>query len=304
MTEPKVAYEEKRERFESLGDPPRHIPPMLTLSLIFDKICIVGAAVMSFGLIFFWLFFHPKAVLQDHYLNTKGVEVLGIVTSSTETNYEVNERDVYRIDFTFKTPRGEQTGFAYSTDSSINSGADVTVQYLENEPQVSRIKGTRRDPIGWAGGFVIIFPFAGLMVILGGISKGLKTVSLMKNGILADAEVLDVRTPPRSGDSDTSVLSEIVLKYVDDRGNERTFTHSTSNIFDVGDEPRELILFDPTNPKKAFPIDEFYKKVEIDNRGEIQDASPGSVVLTVGAVLLLLAPHVIYFVWHYFIRGN
>ncbi len=118
----------------------------------------------------------------------------------------------------------------------------------------------------------------------------------MKNGILADAEVLDVRSPPRSGDSDTSVLSEVVLKYVDDRGNERTFTHSTSNIFDVGDEPRELILFDPTNPKKAFPIDEFYKKVEIDGRGEIRDVSPGGFLLTIGAVLLLLAPHVVYFV--------
>lgn len=304
MTQVKVSYEEKRQQFSNLGDPPRSIPPLLALSLIFDKMCIAGAAVMSFGLLFFWIFFHPLAVMQDFELDSKGVKTKGTVTQCVETNYEVNERDVFRIDFEFNSSRGKENGFAFSTDGSMEGGREVTVQYLENDPSISRIKGTRKDPIGWVGAITIIFPLAGVLVFIGGINKGLKTVSLMKEGILTDAEVIDVRSPPRSGDSDASVLAEVVLKYTDDRGGEHTFTHQTSDIVNVGDEARELILFNPLNPGKAFPIDEFYNKIKIDNRGELQDASPGSVLITLGAIFLLLTPHVVYFVYHYLIRGG
>lgn len=301
MTEKNESYEERLEQFSKIGIPPRNVPPILALSLILNKACIVGAVITSIWMFFVWIFLNPIGMLQDLSLNLKGAKTEGVVVTCQPTGYRVSKShgEVFRIDFKFETPKGKYDGFSFTTGHFQKSKGDkVTVEYLKDNPETSRIKGTRKESMGFISYIFILLPISGLITIAKGIGKGLKTVELLKDGVLTFAEVLDFKV--LSGRR--KAKAEVVLKYTDDRGIQHTKTLQTENIADMENKSMEPVLYNPANPDKIILTSEFSRKLDIGNNGELREVSPVAVIIALGAMILLIGPHIAYFVYQYVMR--
>ena len=304
MSQEKETYLSKLERFSQMREPPRNVPFLIALSMMFDGMSVFGAVFLSFGMVFVWIFFSPSAVISDFRLNAGAKKARGVVLLCEETNMEVNERDVYRMDFEFDNGKRKVKGLCFTNRRPYLEGSSVEIEYLESEPEISRIKGTQRSQTGWMGVFTVIFPLVGFLFIFNRIKRGLSITDSLKNGILTEAEVIDSRVVAYKSKSRRPAMIELTLRYTDEMGNEHTCKHQTSEIQDVGDEVVELVLMNPSNPTKVIPIDEFSKDVDIDNRGEIFSKSAGKVLLRIAIIFLLIIPHIVYFVYHYFLGGR
>ena len=303
MTEKKESYEERLEQFSKIGTPPRNVPPIFTLSLILNKACIVGAVITSIWMFFVWILLNPIGMIQDLSLSLKGAKTEGVVVTCQPTGYRLNnsQDEVLRIDFKFETPKGKYDGFSFTTGHFRKSKGDkVTVEYLKDNPETSRIKGTRKESMGFISYIFILLPISGLITIAGGIGKGLKTVELLKGGVLTFAEVLDFKV--LSGRRESK--AEVVLKYTDDRGIQHIKTLQTENIADMKNKSMEPVLYNPANPDRIILIDEFSGRLDIGNQGELREISPAAVIITLGAMILLIGPHIAYFVYQYIMRGK
>ncbi|MHC5083366.1 MAG: DUF3592 domain-containing protein, partial [Planctomycetota bacterium] len=87
-----------------LGAPPRHVPFLLKLNLLFGGfLSQFGWIFFGFGLVFVWLF-TLNSDLTGWYVFSRDLQTAqGVITSSAETNMSVNETRVYQHHYRFET---------------------------------------------------------------------------------------------------------------------------------------------------------------------------------------------------------
>ena len=144
-----------------------------------------GWAFLGFGLIFVWVFglSADLSFLRFSLADTETTE--GVILRTEATNASENEMPIYAYTYAYRVEslEAEYQGTAYSTGREFEPGWSVTVEYLKNNPDVSRIEGMRRSTFGpWVLCLVIPFPLVGLGFAAVGLSKGFKANRLLAHG--------------------------------------------------------------------------------------------------------------------------
>jgi len=105
---------------------------------------------------------------QDLALDRHALVCDGEVTAvSPNPSLTVNGRPTVHLDYRYDVAGAEWSGDMAVTDldplASLSPGAAVEVDYLPDDPDVSRIRGGRRAIAGWAGAFGMSFGAFGLL---------------------------------------------------------------------------------------------------------------------------------------------
>jgi len=284
----------------SLAPPPREVPVPVRLSNL------LGGFYNQFGWI--WLgitgaiawFLVPNTDVAGLYHFTRPLETAtGVVTASRETNVSENDTRVYAQTYRFEGPDGqERKGESYATGHRLKKGQEVTVEYVAEDPAISRIQGMRRSPLGvegWGGllmvGMLSVFVSVGALMLATGVRRGVRANRLLEAGMLALGRVTGKRAT-RTRINKRPVW-EFTFTFTADDGRThqaKARTHETERLTD----PRgEFLLYDPFQPETAILLDNIPGAVRIGEMGVLRTASTGKAVAALLLPALVLAVHLV-----------
>ena len=276
-------YDKKIFGFSRLKEPPREVPFMLWLAMVFNTVGFPMSFTFLFILTAILSYAHPVDMKYQFMLDKGAKTAKGTIVKKKFIGDDSLFDGDYRYNYRYKTPDGMlYTGKSKSNDD-IPAGQVITVEYLEQKPGVSRMKGTRINFL--IPCFVILFMIA---IYLLKVAQGFMTAGALKNGELADAEVKGIEEV-NEGDQKAY---KITLEFMDKKGETRTFIHKTPNRENLITDPTDLVLYDPANSKNVWPVDEFAIPVDIDMEGRWKPPGIKLTLRTVAHLLLLIAPFI------------
>lgn len=187
----------------------------------------------------------------------------GVVTAAPDSNMTVSEVPVYRTEFAFSVDGTEWTGASFSRGRQYAVGQEVVVEYLPEDPHVSRIEGTSLT-FGWFGLFVLLFPLFGVGMIVGGIASYRKKSRILRTGTFAAGHVLEVEATNVTVNERRQYRIEIGFTLPD--GTEQTTSWKTTNEEDIqvarsrkSSEAVVGVLYDPGSPSDSILVDTLVK---------------------------------------------
>jgi hypothetical protein len=270
----------------TLGGPPRHVPLPVRLKVLFGGFLNqFGWVFFGFGFIFVWAFTLQADLTSWYVFRGELAATEGTIIESRETNMRVNETRVYEHKYSFIGADGlEYTGACYKTGGSLRNGQKVTIEYKQDNPETSRVKGMRRGVIGLFGLMPIIFPVIGLCFIIAGIRKGVKACHLLRHGEQTTGELISKdRTGTKVNDEP---VYKLTFEFAASDGTVNQAVAKTHRPEVLEDEEHEPLLYDPSRPEYAVMLDDLPGNPRIDTAGNIRAGS------AVGALLALFIPAV------------
>jgi hypothetical protein len=264
---------------QPLVPPPRHVPVGLRL-VVFSggTVGFIGWFFLGFGMIFVWVFGPRHLPLWALAWAGTPASAPGVVGESRPVNMTENGAQVYGVTYSFVTPGGdEHHGVSYVTGRNLPAGAPATVEYVRRWPEVSQIRGMRRNLLPeWVILFVLIFPGIGLAFVAGTVALGIKANRLLAHGQLACGTLTD-RSP-----TGTRINSRMVYKltFEFEAGDGRSYqaTAKTAEPERLEDERREPLLYDVTRPAYSVMLDSLPGSPTIDPFGQLEAPPSGRVV--------------------------
>lgn len=257
---PQVTFEDL-ERFLKQPPPrdvPRNIARRKSSGSGVAAVIPFGLFFIAFGSIFVWIFF-PWNFPAEIALSWLGSEsTRGQVVATEGTNMSVNDRQVYRVRYRFRTLEGhEQSGISYFSQSVPEVGDELSIRYRSRHPDWNRAELGTIDPFGWFGLFTILFPGIGLIMIGLMIRSRRRWLRLLRVGQFAMARVRDLQP------TGTVVMGETIYRVALDFEGDLAAESTEANIrgedvrlareYQASDEPIAL-LFDPADRRTlTFP---------------------------------------------------
>jgi len=270
----------------TLGGPPRYVPLGVRLKVLLGGFLNqFGWVFFGFGLIFVWVF-TLRADLTSWYIFRGELAIAeGTIVKSTETNMKVNETRVFEHEYSFKGADGlEYNGASYETGGGLRNGQKVAIEYKQNSPDTSRIKGMRRGIIGLFGLMPVIFPLIGLCFIIAGVRKGVKACHLLRDGEQTTGKFT---SKDRTGAKvNNQPVYKLTFEFAASDGMVHQAVAKTHRPEVLEDEEQEPLLYDPSRTEYAVMLDDLPGNPRIDSTGEIHAGS------AVGALLVLVIPAV------------
>lgn len=193
---------EKIEEFLEQA-PPRSIPRSIWRNAMKGGMgtigFLMGIIFLGVGIFFTYMFF-PTNFADEFRLDTGSLETInGIVVRSEKTRYSVGGGKhtkgdpVYKIYYRFVVAgRGEYDSECYSVGRNYHAGRKVKVEYLSDNPSVSRIKGAGKSPFGYFGLMTFLFPAVGLVFTIISVKARIRTKKILRDGIFTVGRVADV----------------------------------------------------------------------------------------------------------------
>lgn len=250
-------------KYNSLSnfDLPRDISVGLKVKIFFSNpFAVMGMVFFLFGSIFPIVFGSMADFRSAFSFSDTDPRVKGVIVAIEKTNSKVNKRYVLDYTFQYNVSVKGYTNHSFSTSSDWNVNDTVNVQYLIDEPAVSKIQDMRAAPFGF---FIVpltcIFPFLGLIFLVFSIRRAKKNIYLVQNGILTKGQV--VRKEPTNTKINKQTVYKVFFKFKTQDGNlQEAFvkTHVTHNL---GDEAEEPLVYDSQNPREAVLLDALPKKL-------------------------------------------
>lgn len=270
----------------NLVSPPRQIPALLRVQVLFGGfINQFGWGFFGFGLIFLLGFGLFVDWTQPLFALGQVETAPGVILAVESTGSTVNDVPVYAYTYNFRVERQETVyqGEAYANGRQFETGWDVTVEYLADNPEISRIHGTRHGifPI-WVLAIVLPFPLVGLGFIIAGLTKGIAGLRLLSRGRLTVGKLSGKE--PTSTRINNQPVYKLSFNFKGDDGFPQTAIAKTHKTFLLEDEPEERLLYDPHRPNRAVLLDNLPGSPEIDPFGQLYASNAK------GAVLSLLLP--------------
>lgn len=265
-----------RANFDRLGPPPRRVPAGLTLrTLLGGSLGVSGWFVLAIGTPFFWGFAMNAEVLSPLLFRTGVTRVEGRVLKVAETGASTSGVSIYSVAYAYRDAAGaEHTGRSYSSGPP-KLEATATVEYLRLRPQWSRIEGLRRGMFGPGALVVLVFPGIGVALIGIALHSGRKTLRLLAQGQIAQAQFVSAEETNMKIDG-RPVLG-LNFEFSAGDGRRHGIHHSTSTPGELRDERRELALYDPEVPEDALLVDHLPDAVAANEQGEIVTQGRGSL---------------------------
>ncbi len=170
----------------------------------------------------------------------------GEIMDMYATSTSINEEPVMGYEYVFHSPIGDLFWTSYSHTSYADVGDVVEIEYHVDRPYVHRIKGMRNSVSGWLNFLLLIPLFIGLFWIFVNIRIGLKRISIISYGQLADAKLLS------KDETGVQINEEPQYKYTFEYeaqdGKNYHATHRTTD--DLGTGNRQVI-YNALRPEKA-----------------------------------------------------
>jgi len=261
----------------NLAAPPRSVPWPLRGQVFFGGFFSqFGWLWFGFTMIFVWVFGSMTSLSGLYFTLGSPDTVSGVVSAIEDTNASENDIPVYANYYTFRVERleAEYQGVSYTTGQRFSVGETVTVEYLNSNPDISRIQDTRGGIFSpWVLCFIGIFPLIGLIFIIISLVSGFKANYLLSHGKVG-LGVLRSKQPTNTRINGRTVY-KLTFEFTDDFGNSYKAT-ANNHITDLlEDESKEQLLYDPKNPSYAVMLDNLPGSPDIDDMGNIQVANLG-----------------------------
>ncbi len=270
--------------------PPRRVPLSLRIVNAFNMWAQIGWGVFGFGMIFFWVFAGNADFSFATFRNPGRTN--GRVTNVESTGASENKQTIRAAHYQFSIAGELFEGKSYSTGSTPSEGDVVTIEYDEDNPARSRIEGMRRAMFGPWAAIVAIFPAIGLIFLIPGMRTGIKRNRVLRDGILTTGTPIDRR--PTNITINNRPLWEVVYEFHDRNGQRRECCARAVDTTRLTDEPSEALLYDPTDPTKAYVIDEAPARPTFDANGDMEGRPMAALFasilpgIVIGAHLLMV----------------
>lgn len=229
--------------------PPRRIDVYSQMAIMFSGVIQqMGWLFVGMGMIFVAIFL-PFSDWK--FTLTKGPweEVRGIVVSGEPTSSSVNDRLVWEYVHKFSFGAQEYVGESYAFEGDFRPGQEVSICVNTRRPYTSKIVGTQGGTFPKFIAFVLIFPLAGLFMVIPGLRKQAKGLDLLRNGEFTRATI---KSKEPTGTTITInnraypvMKFTFVFEYQGQKHEAVCRTHLTELL---EDEEQETILFYPTKP--------------------------------------------------------
>ena len=280
------------------SEPPRNISLKIKLENLFGGFMnLFGWIFFSFGMIFVWVFTMQSDLTSWYNFRGEVTEVWGNISEVNPTNMTVNNRRMYEYYYFFEDNSGnEHKGSSYSNNTSHSKGSRVLVEFPENKPELSRIKGMSRGLMGLFGLMPLIFPAIGLSFIFFGIKKGLKANRLLTKGYFAEGK-LEMKEATNTRVNNQQVY-KFTFSFKDREGRKQQMTTRTHRTYKLEDEPVEKLLYDHKAPHKAVMFDTLNASLQLQSDGTIISGSFFDAMrVTIIPALSIIVHFIIFYVF-------
>jgi hypothetical protein len=250
-----------------LAPPPRRVPLSLALVNLFNGFAQIGWGVFGFGMIFAWAFI-GHADFSGITFRGALAHATGRVTSVEETGASVNHTPVIANHYEFSVAGSRMNGTSYSTGNARSAGDSVDVEYLERNPEKSRIAGMRRAQFGPFLSLVAIFPLIGLLFVVFSTRTGLRRNHLLRTGLLANGKLIG--REKTNVEINNRPVWKMTFEFTARDGRRCEASANTTDTARLEDEAQEPLLYDPNDPSRAYVLDEAPARPEFEPNGELR----------------------------------
>ena len=262
----------------------RDLPLSVPLAALFGGfINQFGWLFFGFGMIFVWVFAQNADWSFITWRTGTVLETEGVVTDVVQTSMSEGGSDntpgrpIHEFTFSYEIGGAPYLAQSYSSTKYVGQGENIEVEYLEGSPEKARIKGMRTAAFGPFVAFVFIFPLVGLGFILFGIKRGLKTMALCKEGVLATGKVVaKERTNTRIN---KRTVYQLTIEFQDMYGTVQQFHERTHKPELLEDDGEEQLLYLPKDPSFASALDVLPARPEVHPDGSLTLSNSSSVIL-------------------------
>ncbi|MCB0166234.1 MAG: hypothetical protein KDI79_18535 [Anaerolineae bacterium] len=254
-----------------LNLPPREISWLLRSQLLFGGFANqFGWFWLSITMVFFWIFAAMTSLNGLYFLWGATETAPGTVTQIEQTGASENDTPVYVTQYAFRVERleTELLGRSYTTGQHFSPNQTVTVEYLRDRPEISRIQGTRFGTFSpWVFCLVGLFPAIGLAFVGFGLISGLRASHLLRHGKVAQGRLIE-KTPTNTRINDQTVY-KLTFAFTADDGRQYQAIARSHQPHNLEDEDQEQLLYDPHRPTRAVLLDNLPGAPSIDDSGYI-----------------------------------
>lgn len=276
-----------------LSPPPRHVPLSWRVRLLFGGLGVFAWLWLAFGGAMSSVFLAEADLTSWWRFRGDLVRVEGVVVGCEDTNARANRRDIHGVRYRFggeeqaspelearvEDPTGQE-GVSYAAEPCPDLGATVRVEHVPGHPELSRIEGMDRSTFGPGVALVAIFPFIGIVLVLGAFVHGARRIRLLRDGRLALGTL--VSQEPTNVRVNNRPVVRLTFALQTERGPVQVaLTSSTPEA--LVDDPREKIFYDPERPGRAVAWDDLPHRPRTDGTGQLEP-------LPLGGTLAVLVP--------------
>lgn len=283
----------------SLALPPRSVPWPIRGQLLFGGFFSqFGWLWLGFTLIFMWVFGGLTGINDLNFLIRNTATASGTITSIESTSTSENETPVYANHFTFRVERleAEFRGVSYTTGRQFQVGETVAVEYVDGNPDISRIQNTRSGTFSlWVSCLVGIFPAIGFVFVGIGLSSGFKANRLLTHGKVALGTLID-KSPTNTRINNQTVY-KLTFEFTADDGQPYQATAKSHTPYLLEDEVTEQLVYDPYRPTRAVLLDSLPGEPDIDEFGNLHVADMGRSIRTLILPAVVLSIHSMIFLF-------
>lgn len=272
-----------------------------------------GWMVLSFGMIFVWVFtFNSEIVSVLRFSHGDIQTANALVTSDRHTCFKDSKNRVRQIRYRFSTLSGIPAGYAafnrhpetvyqgvsYTARQKFTGIGPQKVQYRADDPTMSRLVGCRMAPVSWVGGLVCCsFAIIGLGLLLEQYVAAIRAVRLLSSGTAATGRLLKgLKNAP------LAILRRSVLlarfKFRTQRGEDGYGYTDYRTVDDAAYEVEATVLYDPKCPQTAFVPSYGPLYLATDEAGNLVATRPWRVLRAAVAPVLFAVGNMIAFsIW-------
>jgi hypothetical protein len=253
-----------------LSPAPRNILLLIKIRMLLGgMVNFFGWMFLFLGLFMIWIFEIPAVINSLYEFSGELVSANGTVLSYQRTSVSENNRCVYEMQYIFLAAEGEQySGKSYAAGEYYKADDVVEIEYKKDNPLYSRISGMRSTSMDAWILFTLLFPLAGLVAVIIGLSIGLKLIHLLKNGEMTNGKF--VKREQTSMRVNNRPVIKFTYEFTAKDGMLHQVSAKTHLWEDFEDESQEKVLYDANNPNKAVLIDNLPAKLTLGTDGSFQ----------------------------------
>lgn len=252
---------------------------------------LLGGATNFIG----WIFFGIGMIVTIVFVGNTDFSVLyfgenpatttGTVTHTFSTNASVNDKLVLACEYEYRSPSGDMlTGVSYKTGRVPAIGSEVTIEYLENSPDYSRIQGMSKGMVPLWILFVLIFPIIGISFLSVNILKALKNIQLLKNGSITKGRF--IRKEATNVSINKRRVYKLFFEFEAEDGQTYEAIAKSHRYHNLIDEEEETLFYNRDFPQKAVLKDSLPSSALLRPDGTFEEPNLFSVLLSLILPLL------------------
>ncbi len=177
------------------------------------------------------------------------------VTEFHETQYTLNDNTLFEYHYRYTVPgRKPFSGSFLEYSGAYRNGQDIRIEYLENDPGISRFSGKDRRNydkvmfLAGVGGLLVGFSFLYPSCRKTRRERKILIAGLPSRGRLIHAEPTNLKINEQT-------VYNLTYEYETYQGKSQKFSLRSHMIRNLSEEHTENLVYDPGHPDKAVVVD-------------------------------------------------